>query len=186
MVDEIYIKKIREKYLESHEWAKEKGFINDELIKKQNENDEILAERRGYILNRMAELEHLLNIFLVNYFIPHQHTDSEIWGNFYGLILGKDFFSLHQKIKLFGEIGYHKNIKFNKVFDGLTGILNELKDMRNIVAHGYKRHGTKPEVTFLGSHSFKNIDDNFMNEFSKKFEIAFLSLSELIDSFIER
>jgi len=194
MVDIGYIEKVKQKHLKATERAKQKGFTNDELIEKQTKNEEALAQRRGVILNKISEVEHLLNVFLTTYFTHRNYTnftqiltsnESQVWSQFYDLVLGQDFFTFHQKIKLFGKLGYHKDEKFEGVFDGLTGILHELKDMRNIVAHGFKSHGTKPEVKFLGRHKVKTIDDEFMKEFNKRFEITFLCLAELIGSLYE-
>jgi hypothetical protein len=194
MVDLDYIKKVKQEYQKATEQAKQKGFVNDELVEKQTKNKEVLAQRRGVILDEMSQVEHLLNIFLATYFTHRDYTnfeqiltsnESQVWSQFYELVLGQDFFTFHQKVKLFGKLKYHKDEKFGGVFDGLTGNLHELKDMRNIVAHGFKSHGTKPEVKFLGSHKVETIDDEFMKEFNKKFEIAFLCVTKLIDSLYE-
>ena len=179
MVDEKYIEKIRKDYFKASQYARAKGYTNNELEEKQDNNEELLAKRRGYILNRMSEIEHQLNLFLARYFTPA--PDITLHGTFYDLVLGKDFFTLHQKIKLFGELKFHKDKEFKNVFDGLTGVLHELKDMRNIMAHGHKAHYTEPTMTFLGSHKSKNIDEIFMRKFNKNFEIAFFSLAELND-----
>ncbi|MBW3020098.1 hypothetical protein KY334_02270 [Candidatus Woesearchaeota archaeon] len=171
MVDKEYIDSIRQKYLKISEIAKQEGITSEEIIEKQNENDLILAEKRGYILNRMTEFEHLLNTILTNYFASKK-------DDFYNLILGKEFFTLHQKIKLFGELQLHKHETFENVFKGLTGLMHELKEMRNLVAHGSKSHGMEPKIGYVGKTS-KTLDDEFMNDFNEKFETVFLALNEL-------
>ncbi|MBW2998568.1 hypothetical protein KY321_03430 [Candidatus Woesearchaeota archaeon] len=171
MVDKEYIESIKKKYLDISELAKKEGITTDEIIEKQNDNDHKLAEKRGYILNRLTEFEHLLNTIITNYFASKK-------DEFYNLILGKEFFTLHQKIRLFGELQLHKNEHFENKLKGLTGLMHDLKEMRNLVAHGTKAHGMEPRVSYVGKKS-KALDDEFMNDFNEKFETVFLALNEL-------
>ncbi len=174
MVDENFIEEYRKKLDAAGKKALEEGYVTEELNKKQYDNEMDLSKKRGYLLNRMTEIEHSLNLVLTTYFV-----DFDKFFDFQNLILGKEFFTLFQKINLFKELKIHKKEEFGNKFDGLTGVLLDLMKIRNIVAHGFKVHGTKPIVCFLGTDKHYTIDKDFMDDFSNKFQIAFYCLNEL-------
>jgi len=175
MVDLDYIKTIKEKYEKSNQWAKDKGYTNDEHENKQKENDKKLAEIRGVVLNRIVEIEHTLSIFLTEYF------SKDIRPDLYEHIFSKEFFTFGDKIKVFKNIGYHKKEEFGEKYNGLTGILMELNEFRNLIAHGVKFHYTRAEIGYPYSGKGKLLDEQSRKEFFKNFEIALFCLFDLQD-----
>jgi len=171
----IDVEKIKGKYALARKKAIESGAVNERMLKAQKENDLRIAEVRGLILNRTAELEHQLNHFIAWYFTYNERRAVSL----YDALLTKEFFTLHQKIVLFGEIGYHKRKDFGGRFDGLSAQLHKVKEMRNLLAHGHKASATEPLIRMLSQNEPTRLDDQFMAQFKLSFEAAFFSLVEL-------
>ena len=168
----VDIKKIVKEHLEAKKSFKEQGFLTDKLDSDQRKNDGVVAEIRGYIINRMVELENFLNVFLGTYFV-------EDYSKFHKFILSEEFFTLRQKVIIFGKIGYHKNKRFNGKYDGLTKILDELVSIRNLIAHGYFTHFTRPEIKKLKQKVPTKLNEEFKENFAKNLIIAIHCLDEL-------
>jgi len=166
-VDDAYAQLIKE------------GQTSEELIKKQNDNSKRIALARGEILNYFAYLEHLLNMFLANYFTANDHSK---YFEMYDLIFAKEYFAFSKKIELLDKIGYHKKDEFGNKYDGLVGLLKKVNKKRNLVAHGFQTHFTEPEVRLLSKEdSFTKLDDKFLSDFRKDADLCFWCLSDLRD-----
>ncbi len=76
-------------------------------------------------------MEILLNQIISSFF----SDDKDRYENFNELIINKEFFTLHQKIKIFSELKLHKDKKFENKFDKLTERLFEVNKIRNKFAH---------------------------------------------------
>jgi len=182
MVNLEHIQKIRKRLDDSMKRAYEDGLMTKELRKKQIENDDRIAKSRGEILNRMAELEHMLNLYIAyHYCISVTGARGKVLA-FMQDILQREWFSLSKKIELFEKIGYHKRKEFNNVYDGLEGVLKSLRNTRNLVAHGFKVHWTRPEMSLLHKKGRYLLNRSFMQKFSSEYEIAFISISALTDA----
>jgi hypothetical protein len=171
----IDVSGIKERFAHAREGALGAGIVDEKALQAQKENDRRIAEVRGLLLNRTAELEHQLNLFLSFYFT----RDERLATGFYGQLLTKEFFTLHQKIALFGELGYHRHARFGSRFDGLTARLHKVKELRNIVAHGYKASAAEPMVRTPAMKGPVALDDAFIAAFKEAFEASFFSLVEL-------
>ena len=174
-MNDIDISDAKDKLKKSREWALEKGIIDKKLLEKQRENDRKIAEIRGHILNRVVELEDQLNTFISVYFTGN----TERTRDFYDLILSEEFFTFHQKIKLFDRIAYHKQESFAGKYDGLAAYLHKVKEIRNLVAHGHRIDPLQPRIRMLSKKKPTTIDQNFLEEFKKSFETSLFSLVEL-------
>jgi F0F1-type ATP synthase delta subunit len=166
---------IKERFAKAREQAIGSGAIDQKTLHEQKENDRKIGEIRGLLLNRTAELEHQVNLFLAYYFTRDEKRAME----FYDQVLSKEFFTLHQKIALLGELGYHKQERFKGRFDGLTGRLHRVKDIRNLIAHGHKASASEPKVRMLTMKEPVALDDKFLSDFKEAFESSFFSLVEL-------
>jgi len=166
---------IKERFAKAREEAIGSGAVDQKALHEQKENDRRIAEIRGLLLNRTAELEHQLNLFLSYYFAREEKRAME----FYDQVLAKEFFTLHQKIALFGELKYHKQERFKGRFGGLTGRLHRVKDIRNLIAHGHKASASEPKVRMLTMKEPAVLDERFIADFKDAFESSFFSLVEL-------
>jgi len=171
----IDIEGIKGKFALERKRALESGAVKSSVLEAQKENDRKIAEIRGLILNRTAELEHQLNLFISHYFTRDENAAME----FYDRLLTKEFFTFHQKIVLFGDIGYHNGKGFDGRFEGLTGELHKVKEIRNLLAHGHKASADTPMIRTLTQKAPVRLDARFMSEFKAAFETAFFSLVEL-------
>ncbi len=171
LLSEEEVKDLKKKFNNSTEYCKKAGYTNEEHQKKQKQNSDKVASIRGGIINSMVDFEHFLCIFLSSYFCEHW-KDTE----FYEHILAQDFFTAHQKIKLFRRIGYYKQEKYKGKYKGLSGIMSKLNELRNLVAHGTPFHFTKPELGFPYSGKAIHFDDALAKKFRTAFEQVYFSL----------
>lgn len=162
---------LKKRFEEATEYCKKAGYTNDEHQKMLKNNSEKVASIRGGIINSMVDFENFLCIFLSSYFCEHW-KDTE----FYEHILSQDFFTTYQKIKLFERIEYHKQKKYRKKYDGLSGIMFKLNELRNLVAHGTHFNYARPELGFPYSGKSTHFDDNLARRFRNAFEQAYHSL----------
>lgn len=173
--DGIDVSGAKDRFAQARDNALEKGVVDKGALLAQKENDRKIAEIRGLLLNRSAELEHQLNLFLAFYFTREERLAAE----FYDELLSKEFFSLHQKITVFGELAYHKQERFKGRYVGLTRRLLKVKELRNLMAHGYKASGSEPKVSTFTRKEPVALDDRFIASFKEAFEASFFSLVEL-------
>jgi hypothetical protein len=173
--DKIDVSGTKNRFAQAREMALGKGVVDESALLAQKENDRKIAEIRGLLLNRTAELEHQLNLFLSFYFTRDEKRAME----FYDEVLSKEFFTLHQKIALFGELAYHKQERFGGKFDGLTAALHKVKEFRNLIAHGHKASATELRIRTLTMKEPVLLDDKFIASFKEAFEASFFSLVEL-------
>lgn len=166
------IKSMKNRFDESTEFCKKAGYTNDEHQKKIKENSDKVASIRGGIINSMVDFEHFLCLFLSSYFCGETMKETE----FYEKILSKDFFTTYQKIKLFERIAYHKQKKYKGKYNGLSGIMFKLNNLRNLVAHGTHFHFTKPELGFPYSGKATCFDNELAKRFKHGFDQAYFSL----------
>jgi hypothetical protein len=171
----IDVSGIKDRFARSRDTAIQSGAIDEKTLLAQKENDRKIAEIRGLLLNRTAELEHQLNLFLSFYFTRDDKRSME----FYDEILSKEFFTLHQKIAIFQELGFHKQERFEGRFDGLSAKLHKVKELRNLIAHGHKASATEPKVRTLTMKEPVALDEKFIAAFKDAFESSFFSLVEL-------
>lgn len=172
---DIDIEGIKGRFASARKQALDSGAVDEKALKAQMENDRKIAETRGLILNRTAELEHQLNLFLAYYFTRKEEAAMV----FYDRLLTKEFFTFHQKIVLFSDIGYHNGKEFSGRFEGLSGELHKVKDIRNLLAHGHKASSDEPMIRTLTQKAPVRLDTRFMSEFKAAFETSFFSLIEL-------
>ncbi len=165
----------KSRFAQAREIALGKGVVDETSLLAQKENDRKIAEIRGLLLNRTAELEHQLNLFLSFYFTHDEKRSMEL----YDRILSKEFFTLHQRIVLFGDLAYHKQDRFKGKYDGLTAMLHKVKDFRNLIAHGHKASSTELRIRTLTMKEPVLLDDKFIASFKEAFEASFFSLVEL-------
>ena len=174
-VGSLDIGPVKDRFARMTEKAIASGAVNRKDLEAQKENDRKIAEIRGLLLNRSAELEHQLNLFLAFYFTRNEDRAAE----FYDEILAREFFTMHQKITIFGELEFHKQERFKKRFVGLTRSMLKVKELRNIMAHGYKAGWTEPKVSTFTRKEPIALDDKLIAEFKEAFEASFFSLIEL-------
>jgi hypothetical protein len=161
---------LKMKFFRASESLKNLGHTNDELEKRQAVNSDNISIIRGNIISGMAELEQMLCMFLSKYFGKDKSSD------FYKHILAQDFFTTHQKIKLFQRIGYHKQDKYNGKYGGLSGMMFKLNELRNVVAHGMKFHFTRPEIGYPYSGEIVHFDEDLGKTFTNAYEQVWFSL----------
>jgi hypothetical protein len=171
----IDIASTKNRFAENRETAIGAGVIDEKTLSAQKENDRRIAEIRGLLLNRSAELEHQLNLFLAYYFTREEKRAME----FYDEVLAKEFFTLHQKITILGELGYHKQERFGGKYEGLARRLLRVKELRNLMAHGYKVGGQEPKISTFTRKEPVSLDPDFIAGFKEAFEASFFSLIEL-------
>ena len=135
---------------------------------------------RGYIIDRVIQMELMLDDMLANHFCEKK----EEYLSFKELIISKEFFTLHQKIKLFRDLGLHKQDKFKKQFVGLSGRLMEANEIRNKVAHvSIDLENPKINIKLNNKSQAVYLDDNFLNEFEDFMTKIYTSLMKItIDS----
>ncbi|MBU2637721.1 MAG: hypothetical protein KJ955_02010 [Nanoarchaeota archaeon] len=97
---------------------------------KQQEKE--LHEFRGKVLTKSVYIECLLDFILSKYFCNNT-TDVEFRTG----VLGKEFFTFMQKIKIFSELQIHKRPHFKGEYDGYSEKLFNLAEIRNAFAHGH-------------------------------------------------
>lgn len=165
------IDSIKKELNEATEYVKRIGYTNDEHLRKIEDNSGEVAKIRGGIINTMVDFEHFLCIFLSRYFCD---MDKSI--EFYEHILSQDFFTMKQKIELFRKIGYHKQEKYKGKYDGLSGIMFKLNELRNLVAHGTRYHFTKPKLGYPYSGKAIDFDSSLAKKFRNAFDQAHYSL----------
>ena len=175
------IKNLKKKFDDATKYCKKAGYTNDEHMKKISNNSEKIASIRGGIINSMVDFEHFLCLFLSSYFSKDMKETE-----FYEYILAQDFFTTYQKIKLFQRIGYHKQDKYKRKYDGLSGIMIKLNALRNLVAHGTHFHFTRPELGFPYSGKSTQFDGNLAKRFRSAFEQAYYSLYSLNEDLQEK
>lgn len=171
ILSEEEIKELKEKFDHATEHCKKAGYTSDEHMQKITNNSEKVASIRGGIINTMVDFEHFLCLFLSKYFSSDM-KETEFYEN----ILAQDFFTTFQKIKLFERIGYHKQEKYKGKYNGLTGIMIKLNELRNLVAHGTHFHFTRPELGMPYSGKATSFDDKLAKRFRAAFEQAYYSL----------
>jgi hypothetical protein len=171
----IDVSGIKGRFAEARKDAIGSGVVDERTLSLQKENDRRIAEIRGLLLNRSAELEHQLNLFLAFYFTK----DEKLAMEFYDQLLSKEFFTLHAKITLFGELEYHKQERFEGRYEGLTRRLLRVKELRNLMAHGFKANRLEPKVSTFTRKEPVALDDGFIAGFKEAFEASFFSLVEL-------
>jgi len=174
LLSDSEVANLRKKFQDAVDWGKKAGYTNDKHQKELKDNSEKVASIRGGIINSMVDFEHFLCIFLSSYFCENW-KETEFYEN----ILAQDFFTTYQKIKLFQRVGYHKQKKYKGKYNGLSGIMLKLNELRNLVAHGTPLHFTKPELGFPYSGKATHFDDNLAKRFGNAFEQAYYCLSLL-------
>lgn len=124
---------------------------------------EEVAAIRGGVLSSMIDFENLLCTFLSSYFCEEKDTE------FCEKVLSQDFFTTYQKIKLFQRIGYHKKEKYKGKYNGLSGTMLKLNELRNLVAHGIQFGFLEPKLGF----PFSGESTHFNNDLAQRFKNAF-------------
>ena len=128
---------------------------------------------RGYIIDKVIQMEVLLDQIISSFF----SDDKDKYEKFNKLILNKEFFTLHQKIKIFSELQLHKDKKFEKKFDELVKRLYEVNKIRNIVAHVYDDFSTPGfSVTLKEKTKRVQLNDEFIEEFERVMQEIYTSL----------
>ncbi|GEM_PF-6661467 len=131
---------------------------------------------RGYIIDRVIQMELMLNDILANYFCEK----GELYLSFKELILNKEFFTLQQKINLFRDLGLHKQDKFKDQFMGLSGKLMEANNIRNKVAH-LSINLENPKINIKLNNKIQDVclNDKFLNEFEDFMNEIYVSLMKI-------
>ena len=151
--------------------------LSDELWNELMKNINVSRKGRGYVIDRVVQMEILLDQLICAFFTNDKDKNSK----FYNRILNKEFFTLHQKIKVFSELELHKHEKFNGRFSGFTGLLHEANAIRNIVAHQEEDPYTPGfNVTIKNIKKKVQLNDDFLNEFESFMQEIYRSLFEIM------
>ena len=89
---------------------------------------------RGFIINSSIELEWYLNNLIRSYYAKDSPQDRKhVKNKFWTSILNHLTFS--RKIKIIKEMGLHKKKQFKKKYSTFIKRLDEVRDIRNGIAH---------------------------------------------------
>jgi len=147
--------------------------FSEQLWNNLMKNIDTTRKGRGYIIDRVIQMEILLNQIISSFF----SDDKEKYKNFNELILNKEFFTLHQKIKIFSELKLHKDKKFDKKFEGLTERLFEVNKIRNKVAHlNDNPYNPGFNVKIKDKTKRVQLNDKFLKEFEEFMQEIYKSL----------
>jgi len=140
----------------------------------------------GKILSLNLTLEGTLNFFLSNYFAYPQDHKTFVLGDFFVESTFRDRIALFKEISK-REISFYNNVIFNeKETKEITKLMNEVREMRNRIAHHQSIYDLKTEtITLNNGKSITKEQDNIpMNEelvksIERKVKIATEAIIEL-------
>lgn len=136
-------------------------FSIEEWATNWKQQDKELHEFRGKVLTKSVYIECLLDFILSKYFCNNT-SDVE----FRTRVLGKEFFTFFQKIKIFYELQIHKLPHFKDKYEGYSEKLYNLDEIRNAFAHGYL---DTEEKTILYLHGNKQKTLQINEQLQKQF-----------------
>ena len=152
----------------------------EELIENVRKHKKIIREARAKIIDDAISIEAMLDSILTQFFIENGDKQNIFQFD----VLAREFFTFHQKIRIFSELGLHRDPKYKDKFKGLTGKLDYIKDMRNAVAHGLPFLGEPKILYFKQKQRTLELNNLEMQKFDETIDFVLDALSEVFDDIL--
>lgn len=129
------------------------------------EKDKELKRLRGEIIEKVVYLEKLMNYIIASYFCKEQTKQI-----FMEHVLEKEHFTFSEKCKLFHELQIHKPSQLKNKYNGYSGKLMKINEIRNAFAHGFLQHEKEGVNIWYTKNGTKKVKVNVLK--TKFFELS--------------
>lgn len=162
--------------------------INQDDLRKIQEQNEILIEIRGRIISSSLNIEHKLDDIISVLFMGNELDSINLFKE---LLLEKEFFTFMNKWKLLRELTQREIIRFEKeeVRKETLSLVKNIIETRDRFAHGeIIFSGTTPQLIYLDGGKKKRVtlDNKYFDDQNVKFVQADNILRDIYNFFLNR